>query len=275
MDILPTVLALLGLPLDPAFAGSPQEWCFDDGIRDGSTGIPAVSYSRLSPVARQPLPRLPESEQRAVEDKLRALGYIETTPEGEDLVEARRLNNLGTSLLESGRVAEAERAYRDAIAAAPGYAAPRYNLMLMIFGRGGYDEAEGLFWSASERGLRERERAVIDFALAYVEKGEPARAVAVLEEGRRRYPDSYVVTLNSGTVFANLGDFEASAGAFRRALEIDGSSVAARNNLALILLRASGELQNEAEGRRLLQESLALDPNQPEIREFLDRSGRP
>ena len=48
----------------------------------------------------------------------------------------------------------------------------------------------------------------VDFALAYLEKNERSRALGLLAEGRRRYPKSYTVTVNSGTVYANLGEYD-------------------------------------------------------------------
>jgi Flp pilus assembly protein TadD len=270
VDVLPTILALLGLPSDPAFASAPLGWCLAADVTAHDREPAAVRYRELAPLSKAPSLTLPEEERRAVEDKLRALGYLDTEPNGSDMVTARSLNNLATSLVESGREAEAEKAYREAIAAAPEYAAPRYNLMLLIFKRGEYDEAERLFWSASERGLRERERAVVDFALAYLEKGQRERAVSVLAEGQRRFPDSYVVTVNSGTVLANTGDFAGAAAAFRRAIEQKPESTVARNNLALILLQARGDLRDEEEGRRLLRESLEINPDQPEIRHYFE-----
>ena len=269
VDILPTVFALLGLPSDPAFAGDPPGWCLSDDIRERSSHLPAVSYRALVPAIDTEVVELPDEERRAVEEKLRALGYISGGSDEAGMVEARRLNNLATSLLESGREAEAEKAYREAIASAPEYSAPRYNLMLLLFKRGDYAEAEDFFWSAAERGLREREQAVVDFALAYLEKGEGQRAIVVLEEGRRRFPKSYTITVNSGTVLANAGDFSAAAAAFRRAIELAPDTTVARNNLALILLQGGGAVGDREEGRRLLQESLEINPDQPEVRRFL------
>jgi Flp pilus assembly protein TadD len=270
IDVLPTVLALLGLPADSAFAGAPVGWCLDDEIVERAGRLPAVSYRALVPTVETSPVSLPADERRAVEEKLRALGYLDTGPSEDDMVTARRLNNLATSLVESGRQTEAEKTYLEAIASAPEYAAPRYNLMLLVFKRGEYDEAERLFWSASERGLRERERAVIDFALAYLDKGERERAVAVLAEGRRRYPGSYTVAVNSGTVLANVAEYAAASGCFRRAIELKPDSTVARNNLALILLQAPGDIRNEGEGRRLLRESLEINPDQIEIRDYLE-----
>jgi tetratricopeptide (TPR) repeat protein len=270
VDIFPTILSLLGLPLDPAFQGSPLGWCLDDEVEGRAARRRPVDYQSLVVMERAAPTDLPAHEKRAVEAKLRALGYLDSSPSESDLVTARRLNNLGTSLLESGRSDEAEQSYREAIAIAPDYAAPYYNLMLLVFQRGAYDEAEQLFWSASERGLRERERAVVDFALAYLEKNERSRALGLLAEGRRRYPKSYTVTVNSGTVYANLGEFDEAAAEFRRAIELDPDSVVARNNLALILLRTGDQPDRVLEGRQLLMESLSIDPNQPEIREFLE-----
>jgi Flp pilus assembly protein TadD len=269
-DILPTVLALLGLPSDPAFSGAPEEWCLSDDILEQRARLPVVSYSSLAPMAVPEIVELPDEERRAVEEKLRALGYISGPSEDGDLVESRRLNNLATSLLESGREAEAEEAFREAIASAPGYSAPRYNLMLLVFKRGEYEEAEELFWSAVERGLRERERAVVDFALAYLEKGEHRRAVDLLDEGRRRFPDSYTITVNTGTVLANSGDLASAEAAFRKAIELVPETTVARNNLALILLRPGRPRSDHDEGRRLLAESLEIDPNQPEVRRFFE-----
>jgi predicted AlkP superfamily phosphohydrolase/phosphomutase/tetratricopeptide (TPR) repeat protein len=70
MDIAPTVLALLGLPLSKELSGRPIESLF----ASGSLGK-ARSVQRYAPAAPVVAPAVPEVDSEAVE-RLRALGYL-------------------------------------------------------------------------------------------------------------------------------------------------------------------------------------------------------
>jgi Ca-activated chloride channel family protein len=82
-------------------------------------------------------------------------------------------------------------------------------------------------------------------------------------EGRQEL--SYRIHYNTGLVLFGEEDFEGAAGAFREALEIDGSRLEAKHNLELSLLSrsqdktsASAQGENQEDGERQRERAYAL-----------------
>ncbi|GHV55395.1 hypothetical protein AGMMS49579_18140 [Spirochaetia bacterium] len=96
---------------------------------------------------------------------------------------------------------------------------------------------------------------------------------------------SYRIRYNTGIVLFEKGDYEASADAFRQALEIDGSRIEAKRNLELSLLSLSRQASSagvstggqESEGNGMQERSSALfdylhrkEQNQWKSREWIE-----
>jgi predicted AlkP superfamily phosphohydrolase/phosphomutase len=76
MDITPTVLHLLGLPVARDMDGEPLVAVFSGGRGDGSQAVPTVpSYETSSPLLRSTV--LPTPADDMIREELRALGYID------------------------------------------------------------------------------------------------------------------------------------------------------------------------------------------------------
>jgi tetratricopeptide (TPR) repeat protein len=135
--------------------------------------------------------------------------------------------NLGTLHEQSGDLAAAERAYRNALAADPGEYHAAVNLGHLAMRAGRLEEARTLF----------------------------AHALSLAPE----FVDAW---LNLGVVAVRLGDLESARRSFERALELQPDHVDAIHDLAVL---AFG--QSDFDGaRELNRRSLELDPSHPDAR---------
>jgi tetratricopeptide (TPR) repeat protein len=223
----------------------------------------------------------PINEADAVDEsrdltEMRELGYIvDEEPDGADdapdtefgqgRIAARRFQHLAVSLEDSGDLEAAEEAYRSAIAADPTYRPPHYALADLLRRTGRFDEADREFWIAVDNGLIDPPRAIVKVATQYRNQGEIARAGTILDEGRRRYPDSADIWLHFGAFFGEVGDYERSARALERAISLTPDDPLAYRNLAA----AQIALGIRDEALRTLEEGLRRDPTNKEIKQML------
>jgi tetratricopeptide (TPR) repeat protein len=283
LDVAPALLALAGLPPAAEMPGTKPAWLPADAPRG------RVSYAALLPRRAPATVELPPEAREEELAKLRALGYLAgsssptpvpaqapmggaTAPTPAfDRVEARRLNNLGSSRGQAGDVRGAEEAFRRAINADPSYAPAHYNLALLLRKQGRYDEADREFWLAVETGVRERELAVVQSALDYAARGETARAKATFAEGLRRFPNSATIWLNAGVFLGQLGEGKEATTCLERAVALDPNNAKAHSNLATALYQA-GDVEG---ARRHLARAVALEPDNQELRAQLAALGGP
>ncbi len=293
LDVAPAILALAGLPVGTEMPGRVPTWLLAESAPEPSAPIRWAALSPVRPPASVELPPEAREEELA---KLRALGYLAggapaSTPApaqpGEasvrpaagptpplspavpvrrvDRAEARRLTNLGTSRASAGDRTAAQQAYRQAIAADPSYASAHYNLSLVLRSGGHLAEADVAFWRAVELGVAERELAVVRLALDYQQRGDPAKAREVFAEGRRRFPDSAPIWLNSGVFLGEQGDLAEARACLERAIALAPANPAAHTNLAAACL-ALGDREG---ARRALAEAVRLRPDDAELKRQL------
>jgi tetratricopeptide (TPR) repeat protein len=228
-QVAPTVLALLGIPTGR-------------GMPDPLPGMAtargaAVDYAAAAP-GPGPAPAIRDGNgnDEAIAN-LRALGYVggsepDRAPAGSpaETRTAGSFGNEGLILEERGRSAEAEQAFERALAIDPGHAASLWNLSRLLAGRPGAPSP--------------RAEQLLSRALA---AGSPDAAHALLDRARSR--------MRAGDCRGALAD----AGAVEAA---DAASpiAPAVSGLALLCL-GDGRGATQA-----LERSLALDPDQPEIR---------
>jgi Flp pilus assembly protein TadD len=266
-DVAPTVASLLGLPAGESWRGRPFP------------GAPAATRSPVNWTALVPpssyLPQVagakPSPEYVA---QLKALGYLEggeagapaaATGETGSRATEGELNNLGLVHLEAKRHADAERAFSAAVAANPRYAAPHYNLRRLYFETRRFDEADRELWRAVELGLRDGAGAVARAATDYEAAGEPARAVDLLGEATRRFPGDRRLALHRLALLVTKGRCpealtagQEAAGRFPDDADVHG-----------FLGLAAACAGDTATARAAFERSLALAPDQPEIRAAL------
>ncbi|MGQ9834402.1 MAG: alkaline phosphatase family protein [Thermoanaerobaculaceae bacterium] len=273
LQVAPLLLALAGLPQAAELPGTVPSWVEEPPPArvhyTALLGPPKVQRLELPPEAR--------AEELA---KLRALGYlgggdsglqslpVATSPSpGFNRVEARRLNNQASSLAAAGQKEEAERVFRQAIAADPTYAAPHYNLSLLLRGLRRYQEADAELWQAVDAGLADPELTLVRGALDYRERGELARAEALLQGGLARFPQSVPLLLNAGVFYGELGRLEDARKLLEKAVNLAPTNARAHRNLAVAL---AGLGDKEAAVAHL-KESLRLDPSDTAAKNELAR----
>lgn len=273
LQVAPLLLTLAGLPQAAELPGIVPSWIEDPPPArvhyTALLGSPQVQRVELPPEAR--------AEELA---KLRALGYLGGGDSGPQSLpvaaspsprfnraEARRLNNQAASLAAAGRKEEAERVYRQAIAADPTYAAPHYNLSLLLRGQRRYQEADAELWQAVDAGLADPELTLVRGALDYRERGELARAEALFQGGLARFPQSVPLLLNAGVFYGELGRLEDARKLLEKAVNLAPNNPRAHRNLAVAL---AGLGDREAAVAHL-KETLRVDPSDTAAKNELAR----
>jgi Flp pilus assembly protein TadD len=260
-DVAPTVAALLGLPAGTGWRGKPLPGspATTQAPVDWVALVPPESYRPAGATAR------PSEEYIA---QLKALGYLEGgegSGQGQGATEGE-LNNLGLVHLEAKRFPEAERAFRDSITRNPRYASPHYNLRRLCFETERFDEADKELWEAVALGLRDSVGAVSRAATDYEARGMPERAVTLLGEAVRRFQDNAPLAVRHLALLVQTGRCaEAQTAGRDAARRFSGdATVHAFYGLAAA---CAGDFRL---AREAFERSLALNPDQPQIRQALD-----
>jgi len=242
---------------------------------DHGTDLQNEAPSESSPIEEGPVVDQPPDLA-----DMQELGYIvEEEPEADDeppgtevgqgRVAARRFQHLAVSLEGAGDLEAAEDAYRSAIAADPTFRPPHYALADLLRRTGRFDEADREFWIAVDNGLVDPPRAIVKVATQYKNLGEIERAGRILDEGRRRYPESADIWLHFGAFFGEIGDYGRSEKALQKAVALAPDDPLGYRNLAT----AQIALGRRDEALRTLQEGLRRDPTSKEIEEMLAEIG--
>jgi Flp pilus assembly protein TadD len=259
-QVAATIMALLGLPRPagtegPALAGLTEV-------------LPALNYGPRSRTALE-VGTAPTSE--AI-DRLKALGYVgsgesSARPEtaGPGTRTAGSFSNEGSLLLESGRTAEAKAAFEQALRFDPHLPWAKYNLAAMLEKEGRSREADDLLLGALADGLGEG--PVEEIALAALAQGDVPRALRLMDGIVAHQPNDARVRVSRGRMRIQNRDCRGAFEDFDTARRA-APDVAMIHGLAGSALMCLGR---PAEARRAFEQSLALDPNQPRLRELLAR----
>ena len=280
-DVAPTVLSLLGLPPSAEMPGHTAGWVFKDIAPISSVRV--VSYGEF--VSSKPLPTAARIAEGPYAQQLQAIGHLNDpsrnlTPVLEDEEQdatqsaAKPLsperwglyayyNNLGVDLRSKGKLSEAVDEFDRAIDINPTRPIPHLNEAMTFFDRQMYTNANDQFLKAVELGLPNAESYVIDFAALYRQRNMNGQAIALLYQGRRLFPQSYLIAANLGSALLASERYTEGVPELVRALGLQPSSTLALNNLGLFYAK-----QNDY-GRALdfWNRSLSIDTHQPQIRE--------
>lgn len=291
LDILPTFLALAGLPVGEDLPGRAPAWVF----KEKPPALPVVRYAALSPVVRPAAAALPQEAREEELAKLRALGYLAgdqaTTETGEARtgtapstaapsaeptadarrLEARRQHNLGLTRADAGDLGAAEQAFRAAIASDPNYPPPHYALARVLRLTSRYDEGDRELWKAIDLGIGDQEGALARAAGEYRKLRLPERAGGVLARAVERFPESGPLWLDLGTLAGEQGDYALAVRCLERAVSLMPGEAVAHRNLGAAKL-AMGDVEG---ARRSFGEALRLDPGNQAIRHQLEALNRP
>jgi tetratricopeptide (TPR) repeat protein len=245
------------------------------------TSVRVVSYGEF--VAAKPVGTSATIAEGPYEAQLQAIGHLNDptrnlTPVLEDEGDAKRAatplsperwglyayyNNLGVELRAKGKLSEAIDALDRAIDINPTRPTPHLNEAMVFFDRQQFAPADAQILNAITLGLPNAENYLIDFAALYRQRNMNARAIALLYQGRRLFPQSYVIAVNLGSALLEAERYSEGVPELVRALGLQPSSTLALNNLGLFYAK-----QNDY-GRALdfWNRSLSVDAHQPQIRE--------
>ena len=262
LDVAPTVLALLGLPRDPKMPGRPITPALGDRQSPSGT-LPPVTVRR---VASEPV-----TAEKADEyvSKLIALGYLSPSdtralaPAGGDRpgMTEGAWNNLGVYLRDTRRDLPAARsAFEKSLGLAPDYYSALFNMAVLERLRGDTKSAISWFFRSVVAAGGDPAPAVLGWARDFEKAGDSRGARALLEKALHSYPANEEIARATALARYRGKDCQAGIDALSR-FEAATTNPSTLNVLALLHTC----LGNRAEVVRLLDRSLVLNPNQPDV----------
>jgi tetratricopeptide (TPR) repeat protein len=199
---------------------------------------------------------------------------------------AASFDNEGLLLRQAGQLPAARAAFEQALARQPDLPAALWNLSDLLFAEaeagarpgGGsgngtaagrdalLDRSDGLLLGALAGDLPDGVEHALERASRYGRAGARDRALSLLERTAGLRPGDPRLWLQHGRYRLEQQRCDLALADFTRALKLDPASAVAHASAGLALLCRGDEPAALAAFRR----SLALDPNQPEVRRFLD-----
>jgi predicted AlkP superfamily phosphohydrolase/phosphomutase len=264
-DVAPTVLALLGLPSDTRMRGAVIPVVKGLASRERKDLFAQISVQN---VAAQ---TLDEKEASEYARKLAALGYIGGSPKEMSVAGSAASagltkgawNNLGVYLrfsVHDDRGARA--AWEEALKLDPGYHSPLFNIARLEKDRGNYAEASRWLLRAVAAGQPNAERTVERWA-GELQRSKPDAALELLRQAHSAYPGSEVYARDYALLLARAHRCREAADVV---VPLENSSQIESLNAAAVVQSC---LDRPDRVRELFMRSLAINPNQPAIREAL------
>jgi Flp pilus assembly protein TadD len=272
-DVAPTILSLLDIPPDRVMPGTAAEFAFAD-LR----ALPVAERANRPPVTRVQAEPMSTKEASEYAKKLMALGYLSRSetrtsapaPAAGDrpAMTEGAWNNLGVYYRDTVKdPARARDAFEKALAIAPDYYSPMFNLAVLARADGDMKMAE-LWLLRSMAAIRTDPGPVIGaWSREFDAKGNAGAALSLLEHSARAYPDSEAVARELSMHHYRMGDCRAALAALSR---FEPTTKEPRTLNALALFATC--LRERTTVIRLLERSLTINPNQPEIARTLARA---
>ncbi len=159
--------------------------------------------------------------------------------------------------------------YREALAARPDDSALERKLGQALSGKGDVPAAEAAFGRSLRNARTDDERAgtLGDEALLYQKLGREADARALLLRSVEQLPRSGALWGMLGAAWGRAGRLDRAIEAYERSVALEPSALGCKTLAALVF----GERRDKPRAVALWRQSLALDPEQPDVREFLKR----
>ena len=279
-DVVPNVLAVLGLPPSTEMAGSHAPWLFTNITP--VTSVRVVSYEEFFP----PAPFGGSStDPKSYTAGLQAIGHIVDPARAQPVLDPDDLepaqagpqapqqwgayayyNNRGIQLRKEGKLREAQDAFQAAIDRNPARPTPYLNMAMVLFDRQYYSAADDVFMQAVQRGLPNAEQWFVDYAALYRSRDMTSRAIAILYKGKQVFPQSYLIAANLGSALAQASRYTEGLPELERALGLQPSSTLVLNNIGTYYARQ----KDYARALDFWNRSLSIEPRQPEIRQRLE-----
>jgi Flp pilus assembly protein TadD/predicted AlkP superfamily phosphohydrolase/phosphomutase len=246
LDVTPTVLYLLGLPIASDMDGRVLTEAFEPEFVENHPVLQIPSYETGE--AREPEAPIASPDDEALRERLAALGYVEKDG-------ANTHNNLAQSYLERGEFEKALVEYRRALEFEPDSPRLLSNLGMAYLRMESYEDAVEPLRRAVEL-KPDFEAALSNLAVAYTYLGQLDDAAEVMEKaialepGRAEYHD------NLGVIYTRLGQEDKALERFRAAAALEPKFPQPYNNLGAIAMQNG----NLVEARENFQRALGVSP---------------
>ena len=245
LDVAPTILAMLGLPVPEDFEGKVMMQIFDDPVTIES--VPSFEDPHPDDGVHRgvaPEEKDPWAARQALQ-QLADLGYIES-PQGDtqkvqlSAIEARD-SHLAQIYFNTGRFDECLELLDSLITRSKDLSYPARKVMCFL-AMGRVDEAEALLdeivKSAPKYGLAKMLAGQLALLKGNIEKSESI--FKELKEAEAEMPSMHTML---GTIYLRRGQFQEAAALFRSALKADPDFVDAHDGLG-VALRHMGQLED-------------------------------
>ena len=267
-QVCATLLALLGMPPGRDVSGAPLPPI------QPSTAPHADYFARYHPAAP------PSSSGSEVDAdtlaKLKSLGYIgeggpSSSPTAGETRTPGSYNNEGVILKESGKLDASIPAFEHALKLDPNLASALWNLSDVLYARGSdLDRSDELLVRALAHGLPDGPRLVVGRAIGYQRSGHADRSLALVTAALKTLPREPEFWLFRGRYRVEAGDCRGALADFEAAERLAPHDAAAFASDGVASMCAG----DRTRAARAFERSIALDPNQPKVKEFLQSLGR-
>jgi tetratricopeptide (TPR) repeat protein len=223
MDIAPTLLYLLGLPVDEKMTGRVLSDALDQAWVERHPAAYTSEYDDLA--GGQALAAAPSSADQALKDKLISLGYVAGG--------SSALQNLATYYHKNGRFEEALEVWQQLVELEPDNSAARISLGNAYYKTGKDDMAIRVLEDViqSDPGAM---KALHSLATIHIERGRAREALEVAERAVRADPEDGWSYYDRGMALELMGRSAEAGDAYRRAVELAPDLAEAHANLAQI-----------------------------------------
>jgi tetratricopeptide (TPR) repeat protein/predicted AlkP superfamily phosphohydrolase/phosphomutase len=223
MDVAPTVLHMLGLPVDRKMTGRLLLDAFDEAWVEAHPVRYTAQYDSL--IVGSEYSVQPSAADKALKDKLVSLGYVAGG--------GRSLVNLANYYHTSGKFKEALEIWQEIVEKDPGDLGARIGMSNAYYGLGKEDMAI--------RGLTEvleidpgNLKALHSLCTIHVEQGRAAEVLKLAQRGLRIDDTDGNCYFNLGSALQLMGRDEEAAHAYRKAIRYAPDLAEAYANLAQI-----------------------------------------
>jgi len=260
LDLAPTVLQYLGLPVAKDMDGKPLDAIFEPELLEARPIVYVSTYEGEATAKRasDDVPELGADELAANEERLEVLGYVEKSDgeadeDGESSPEIH--NNLARIHARAGELDQAVAEFEKALALSPNDADALLGLSAIAAQRGNGARAEQLAKIALASNP-DFPPALAQLADLRREAGDPRECARLYEQAIALHDAMPGLYLGLGDCQQRAGEFAKAEAAFTRASALDPDSIAAVYNLGVTAFQQG----REEEAIALYERALAIDP---------------
>jgi tetratricopeptide (TPR) repeat protein len=181
--------------------------------------------------------------------------HIEPAPAGG--VDSAGLFQKANATLKSGRLAEAIRLYKAAVARSPQHREAWYNLGIAYSRAKQFEKEIAAYKEAIRVSATLYTKAMFNLAIAYEDQGQESRALALYEKVSAAEPGSVDARINLGILYARLRRYDDAIRSYRAAITREPDSRDAHFNLGIAYGRKAAQVSNKAEKAAFLRKEIA------------------